>query len=470
MTRSNVSAGPKCRFLLTARPYAFPGGPEPAHGVYALADLGDEQIEQFIRDWYAALVTRRWLSSAEAERKMSDLLDARQRPDLSPLARNPLLLTLMATLHANRGRLPDDRADLYNESVELLMLRWNRQIGADKALLEELDVPSLKLSDLRGVLEELAFTVHRENLADAVEADVRPDGTADIGEDRLVRAFRPLLNDSRDKAAVVVDYIEKRAGLLIGQGHKRGEPQFSFPHRTFQEFLAACHLANQGRLNEMGVELVKQNAGGWKEVLVLAARQAKADRGTALADAMIGSEPFDPANPDTVTSADFVCAVVAAEQLLEIGMRNVASSKPRNAVRKRVASWLVQGLQAFEQVPEPAGRKYIGDLLADLGDPRFDPQRFHLPADDMLGFVRIPCRSGFQDRHARGGQAAGGGDHRPRRARRRDQRCADTHARVLHRPLSGHGGPVQRPSSRQRNSRSATPTPCATRTAGRCAT
>ncbi len=41
----------------------------------------------------------------------------------------------MATLHANRGRLPDDRVDLYNESVDLLMLRWNRRIGADKALL-----------------------------------------------------------------------------------------------------------------------------------------------------------------------------------------------------------------------------------------------------------------------------------------------------------------------------------------------
>ena len=67
---------------------------------------------------------------------MDDLLTARHRPDLLPLCQNPLLLTLMATLHTNRGRLPDDRADLYNESVDLLMLRWNRQIGADKALLD----------------------------------------------------------------------------------------------------------------------------------------------------------------------------------------------------------------------------------------------------------------------------------------------------------------------------------------------
>ena len=215
------TAGPRCRFVLTARPYAWPSGPDPARGVYALADLDDAQIEQFIHGWYAALVERKWRSPGEAERKVGDLLAARHRPDLLPLARNPLLLTLMATLHTNRGRLPDDRADLYDESVDLLLLRWNRQIGADKALLDELAIPSLKLSDLREVLEELAFKVHEQN--------VGKEGTADIGEDRLVRAFRPLLNNSKDKADVVVDYIEKRAGLLIGQGEKDGERQFTFP-------------------------------------------------------------------------------------------------------------------------------------------------------------------------------------------------------------------------------------------------
>ena len=60
-----------------------------------------------------------------------------------------------------------------------------------------------------------------------------------------MRAFRPLLDNSKDKADVVVDYIEKRAGLLVGQGEKDGERRFTFPHRTFQEFLAACHLAAQ---------------------------------------------------------------------------------------------------------------------------------------------------------------------------------------------------------------------------------
>ncbi|MGH9577807.1 MAG: NACHT domain-containing protein, partial [Terriglobales bacterium] len=273
------TVGSRCRFVLTARPYAWPDGPDPAQGVYTLADLNDGQIEQFIHAWYTALVKRGWLSRGESGRKLEDLLNARHRPDLLPLARNPLLLTLMATLHTSKGRLPDDRADLYNESVDLLMLRWNRQIGADKALLDELAVPGLKLSDLRAVLEELAFRVHEQN--------VGREGTADIGEDRVVRAFSPLLNGSKDKAGVVADYIEKRAGLLIGQGEKDGERQFTFPHRTFQEFLAACHLAAQDDFPSECARLARSAPAHWQVTLPLAARLAKAERGASAADELV---------------------------------------------------------------------------------------------------------------------------------------------------------------------------------------
>jgi formylglycine-generating enzyme required for sulfatase activity len=399
------TAGPKCRFLLTARPYAWPGGPDPARGVYALADLNDGQIEQFIRIWYAALVTRAWLPRGEAERKMEDLLAARQRPDLLPLAGNPLLLTLMATLHANRGRLPDDRADLYNESVDLLMLRWNRQIGADKALLDELAIPSLKLSDLREVLEELAFKVHEDSLVEGAQAQEAGtdasggDGTADIGEDRLVRAFMPLFNKDRNKAAVVVDYIEKRAGLLIGQGEKRAEPQFAFPHRTFQEFLAACHLAAQDDLPAECARLARAAAGHWQVVLPLAARLAKVERGASAADEMIGGISIEDFRSQRQPDAgDWTCALLAGTQLQEIGIGAVHKRPRTRAIAARVADWIAASLPVH---PDEGGapaqqRAYAGDVLAALGDPRFDAERFHLPADDMLGFVRIPADPEFK--------------------------------------------------------------------------
>jgi len=384
------SAGQACRFLLTARPYAWPGGPDPAKGVYVLAELNDSQIEQFIRAWYAALVKRAWRSPGEAERKMDDLLKVRQRHDLLPLAQSPLLLTLMTTLHTNRGRIPDDRADLYSDSVELLMLRWNQQVGADKALLDELAVPGLKLSDLREVLEELAFKIHEQN--------VGRDGAADIGEDRLVRAFLKLLND-RGKADVVVDYIEKRAGLLIGQGEKDGERQFTFPHRTFQEFLAASHLAAQADFPAACARLAREAPAHWQVVLQLAARLAKAERGASAADELIGGsaivELMARRRPD---AADWTCALLAGMQLQEIGVGAIKVRERTRTIATRVAGWLVASLPMHpDEGGTPASqRAQAGDVLAALGDPRFDPESFHLPADDLLGFMHILADPGFR--------------------------------------------------------------------------
>lgn len=424
------SAGKRCRFVLTARPYAWPGGAQPEAGVYALAELDKAQIAQFIGGWYAALVRRAWLPPGEAGRKRDDLLAASQRRDLLPLARNPLLLTLMTTLHANRGRLPDDRADLYDESVELLLLRWNQQIGADRALLEALDTPGIKLSDLRAVLERLAFEVHQEDsgsgtalLASNAEA---PSHSAEIGEGRLLAAFRPLLKNDHNKAAIVVDYIEKRAGLLVGQGERAGERKFVFPHRTFQEFLAACYLTTRSDFAARCRALALAAPGHWQVVLPLAARIAKAERGASAADRLICCQTVHEFRRDRQPqAAEWACAVLAGLQLLEIGMAAMRMDAGTNAIARRVAGWLVELLPI---PPQDGGlpaqqRALAGDILAQLGDPRFDAQRLFLPADDWLGFVHIAADADFRigTRRADSEKVRRASDYSPADYERNDQ-------------------------------------------------
>ncbi len=379
-----------CRFLLTARPYAWPEGAHPASGVYQLAGLSDTLVEQFIARWYAALQRHRWCLAAEADAKRDDLLRAYQRADIRPLAANPLLLTQMAMLHSNKGRMPDDRADLYDESVALLLQRWSGQIGADQALLQALGMPHLRMADLRDTLEELAYDVHAASLG--------RDGTADIGEGRLQRAFSPWLGHSLDKAQLVVDHIDQRAGLLTGLDPRDGERQFSFPHRSFQEFLAACHLAKLTDFESRCVDLARQAAGHWQVVLPLAARRAGADRGVSAAHQLIGCQSVaDAGHARALVPVDWNCALLAGLLLQEIGLGAVQARETRQRIAGQVAQWLVAALPLH---PDQGGlpvrqRAFAGEVLAQLGDPRFDSTLHHLPADATLGFVRIEADEDF---------------------------------------------------------------------------
>ena len=370
------TAGAKCRFLLTSRPYAWEKATAPAADTtaksqpprlealppaYRLADFEPEQIQEFIEHWYQAIASLGWIGSAEGNKKTKDLTEAVRRADLAVLARNPLLLTLMATLHSNRTRLPEDRADLYNEVVELLLQRWNETIGADRGLLDALQIPSLKLGNLRERIEQLAFEAHAAN--------VGKEGTADIAEGDLLNAFCPLLGGSHDKAALVLAYIERRAGLLLGQGPRERQRQFTFPHRTFQEYLAACYLARQPDFRTRVVDLARANPAHWREVLTLAARKASADTGVPVADALVHCEHFELWSPHQAPGEiDWRTAMLAAEQLSEIGLAAITSREEHRAVRDRVAGWLV-ALLAREGLPT-LDRAHAGVRLARLGDPR----------------------------------------------------------------------------------------------------
>lgn len=385
----------RSRFLLTARPYAFPKGADPQQGVYRLDAFDDTQIVRFIETWYAILPKRGWCKAVDAERKCADLLDARQRHDLRPLTSNPLLLTLMALLHSNRGQLPDDRVDLYHESVELLLQRWNPASGVN-VLRDELAMPQLKLADVREVLQRLAFELHEESAG--------RQGALDISEGRLLAALTPLLDGDRNKAATMVEYIERRTGLLIGQGASDLAPgrerQFTFPHRTFREYLAACHLAASNHFTRECIRLAAADAMHWQVVLPLAARVAKLDRGAAAAHGLIGCEAVDAfmVKGKRPTILQWAQAQLAGLQLAELGVAALNSRDDTKVILRHVRSWLVAALPVH---PSHGGlpawpRAEIGDLLAKLGDPRFDPERLHLPVDPDLGFVRIPADPGFR--------------------------------------------------------------------------
>ncbi|MBK9229773.1 MAG: hypothetical protein IPO15_02550 [Anaerolineae bacterium] len=205
------------------------------------------------------------------------------------LAERPLLLTIMAQLHAFTGQLPEDRTQLYTEAVQLLLERWANPTGAGAGIVEHLAIPTLKMSDLRAGLYAVAFKAHSRHSGDG--------DTADIAEGELRAWLAPFLNNDWNKAGVFIDYIRERAGLLIR--HKT--EAYTFPHRTFQEFLAACHLASLPDYASEAARLVRAEPDRWREVFLLAAGYST--RINLLGQALNAVNALCPFEPDASRSA-----------------------------------------------------------------------------------------------------------------------------------------------------------------------
>ena len=108
---------------------------------------------------------------------------------MQALAGLPLLLTVMALVHTNRGTLPDARALLYEECIDILLLRWRQQQGED--LLTRLELPQFRTSDLLALMARLGFAAHEQS-ARTEQDESRP---ADL-EERDIMALYPFMTIS----------------------------------------------------------------------------------------------------------------------------------------------------------------------------------------------------------------------------------------------------------------------------------
>lgn len=363
---------PRVRILLTSRTYAYQRQEWrlPGFAEAVLAPFRADQAETFVNKWYGHMAQmRKGMGESEAQGRASILIQAiKQNPHLRELAGRPLLLTLMASLHAWRGgSLPDDREQLYEESVELLLDIWERpKIIHDRAGQAALQIESMAewlrapQSMVRKALETLAFDVH------AGQREIT--GAADIAEGRLVAALLGATDDPDMRPARVLEYIRDRAGLLTN----KGEGVYSFPHRTFQEYLAARHLTERS-FPGLLVQLVYDEPERWREVLLLAA--AKAARGAPYAAwtlvSKLVAQPCTPEAVATATEREWWAALLAGQALVETEIHhriNPMFDRDNLAVLGAVRGWL-EALVSRGQLAA-VDRALAGRTLGLIGDGR----------------------------------------------------------------------------------------------------
>ncbi|MBW4651778.1 MAG: HEAT repeat domain-containing protein [Kaiparowitsia implicata GSE-PSE-MK54-09C] len=255
---------------------------------YQLQPFDDEQIRTFIDHWYDSRV----FDPAEADRRKTSLQKALNEQDrIKQLARNPLLLTIIALIHRYQAQLPRERHKLCDKAVETLLTTWdaNREITSRHVL------QYLRLDDLRRIMERLAYWIHTQGGTGDSEGGTLIDKDELLTQlSHYIREMKKVeRHEAKAEAERFLHHIRERTGLLNEQGPDR----YAFVHKTFQEYLAAQEIHDQKEddfnvvLNHIRHHLHDPH---WREVLLLLIAQQKRSNPTrCLTEILNFPDPYD---------------------------------------------------------------------------------------------------------------------------------------------------------------------------------
>ncbi|MCB0535631.1 MAG: hypothetical protein KDD14_25730, partial [Saprospiraceae bacterium] len=378
----------KCRVIVTCREYAYKTDddwrlPATEFAVVELALFAPEQMKDFCITWYQVVGPQKDWTVDQAKLEADALFRAiNEKAHLKELAQYPLLLTLMAEVHGSEGRLPDDRADLYERAVELLLVRWESRITRETAYGKEvqeglLTQLNIDRDTLRKALEFVAFNAHERQ----ENEDNRDDNVADIPGDEFRNELKSEL-DSYDKAQQAIDYIQQRAGLLLAKDNST----YSFPHRTFQEYLAACHIARQSDIVEKLVNRLERDYTWWQEVYLLTAGYLKRAP-INIANLVHGILPAK-AQKNRISEKTLNLAMLAAQALRETRFITHVQKEKSGGLfgntLQQTQSCLLKAMDSGKKL-NAQQRVAAGNALGRFGDPRVS-----VLSVDQMEFCYIP--------------------------------------------------------------------------------
>ncbi len=250
-----IRAYPKNAFILTSRPYGYRENPINGANVLEVMPFTRAQINRFVHKWYLANEIKERQSYDDgvrivANRGAKELLNRLDKnTTLLELAVNPLLLTMIATVHQYRSSLPERRAELYSEIFEVFLGKRKRSKGL------EIDLsPGQKQS----VLQPLAYEMMCNK-----QLYVRKDKAAKIIQEPLSLVRSDMLAED------FIDSIQNQSGLFLE--NERGI--YGFAHKTFQEYLASVHILDRQCESELFKHIEDD---WWHETIRLYAAQTDA--------------------------------------------------------------------------------------------------------------------------------------------------------------------------------------------------
>jgi formylglycine-generating enzyme required for sulfatase activity len=224
-----AGVGWPCRFVLTTRPTAHTGAGLPAGAArLEMAALGDEQVQRLAARWCDV----RGHNAKHLEALLAAIEGVRERHGAVDIVANPMLLTSLFLVFDEERRLPDSTATLYEKMVDILCA-----VKSTAPYFPGSPNPCPP-SERRAVLERIFEKTQRAGGTEIAVSDVADD---------LVQ-WKSTELPTVLVARLFLDSLAERTYMLRFEQRPdaAGRPE-SFllaRHRSIQEYLSACALAN----------------------------------------------------------------------------------------------------------------------------------------------------------------------------------------------------------------------------------
>ncbi len=242
---------PYARFILTSRPFGYRNAPvEGINTVLEVKPFNLKQMQNFIHNWYLQSEIMNHLGKEDAEvrntatQKAEDLINRiKNSSPLAAMALNPLLLTMIATVHCYRGALPEGRVKLYGEICDVFLGRRREAKGI---------CDNITVNQKKAILQVFALGLMQQKTREF---------TLQLGCS-IIQTELAKIVDSSLKSAAFLEKIETESALLI----EREQNKYEFAHKSFQEYLAALQIKES---NQEHILTANINDDWWEEVIRL---------------------------------------------------------------------------------------------------------------------------------------------------------------------------------------------------------
>ncbi len=231
--------------IVFSRPRSVPDG------IYGFNHFS---VFEFVQE-QAGLFIKKWFKEEPSWNKLFTIINSDKH--FEELAGNPLLLSIVCILDCKKYQIPHKKSDLYSRCLDALMFELDRAKGFKR----DYNYKFINEFKRKDILATIAFFMqlnyYHEISMSGIEMCLSQ-----------TNYLKKIIDEG--KLQNLLGSLEIEHGILI----EWSKGKYTFPHRTFQEFLAAWYI-ERTRKEEWFIKALRidfdQNLEWWREVAIILA-------------------------------------------------------------------------------------------------------------------------------------------------------------------------------------------------------